>query len=126
MPPFGQVVFLLLVHLVVADESLVRGVDALALPVVHAAAPLPAMILPFVPPRRAGSGPCPSNWREAAASAGFGTARRVSTAPCASGSTPAPTAARPPSPRALPRPPPPRHPGPAAPPPARAPTVSQA
>ena len=61
MPAFGQVVFLLLVHLVVADEVLVGGLDALALPVVHAAAPLPAMILPFAPPRRAGFEPCPSN-----------------------------------------------------------------
>src|SRR5262249_61117134 len=35
MPPFGQVVLLLLVHLVVAGGGLVGGLDALALPVGH-------------------------------------------------------------------------------------------
>ena len=40
MAPFGKVVLLLLVHLVVADEGLVGGLDPLVLPVVHAAAPV--------------------------------------------------------------------------------------
>ena len=40
MLPLGQVVLLLLVDLVVADEGLVGGLDAFPLPVGHGAAPL--------------------------------------------------------------------------------------
>ena len=42
MPAFGEVVLLLLVDLVVADEGLVGGLDAFPLPVGHGAAPLAA------------------------------------------------------------------------------------
>src|SRR5205085_9113590 len=43
--PLGQVVLLLLVDLVVADEGLVGGLDPLVLPIGHRAAPPAAMIV---------------------------------------------------------------------------------
>src|ERR671925_494753 len=56
MTPFGQVILLLLVHLVVAHERLVGGLDALALPVGHG-----RHDTPHCPAESAGSSACPSN-----------------------------------------------------------------